>query len=46
MNLGQTLVMPHVVAYGLVLVAGVAMLVTGFGRLGGAMRRRVRVALA
>ncbi len=29
-NLGQTLVMPHVVAYGLVLVAGVAMLVTGF----------------
>lgn len=29
-NLGQTLVMPHVVAYALVLIAGVAMFVTGY----------------
>lgn len=36
-NLGQTLVMPHVVAYALVLIAGVAMFVTGYRT---AVRRR------
>ena len=30
MNLGQTLVMPHTVAYGFVLVAGAALFVTGY----------------